>query len=288
MKRKVIGVIYSGNSFGKDEKILLELAKNKKVELIMINIFKNIDEDELEEKIKKCDIIYNNTAEDFSIEIAKTIEVLGKKVIDSPEDFYFTEDKWMFFMKCRENKIPTPETILLSENWGIAKKQLKDFKHWPVILKRISGTMGEYVDMAKNVEHAEKIILRFWQKGSEKLPIIAQEFIKSPSYRVTLIGDKIVQTALKQNKKGWKATGNYAKTFDKFSIDKKLEKIIKKVMKTVKINICGIDLLKKNDEWVVLEVNSEPGFDFFENEREMLVEETLDFLIKSIRKMNKK
>jgi len=36
------------------------------------------------------------------------------------------------------------------------------------------------------------------EKRRGKLPIIAQEFIKSPSYRVTVIGNKIVQTTLKQ------------------------------------------------------------------------------------------
>lgn len=183
-------------------------------------------------------------------------------------------------MKCKEHKIPTPETILLSENIPIAKKELKDLGHWPVVLKRICGTMGEYVDIAKNISDAEKIILRFWTKGNEKLPIIAQEFIESPSYRVTIIGNKVVQTALKSCKSNWKATGVYEKKFGKFDVDEELKKILKKVMKMVKINICGVDLLKKDGKWTVLEVNSEPGLDFFEDEREKLIEETLDLLIR--------
>lgn len=280
MKRVTIGIIYSGNTFGKDEKILLELAKKKKINLVMINISKKIDEKEIEKKVRQCDIFYNNTAEEFSIEIAKTIETLGKKVIDSPEAYYFTEDKWIFFVKCKEHEIPTPETILLSENIPIAKKELKDFGHWPVVLKRVCGTMGEYVDMAENINDAEKIILKFWTKGNEKLPIIAQEFIESPSYRVTLIGDKVVQTALKSCKNGWKATGVHGKKFKKFNVDDELNRILKKVMKMVKINICGVDLLKKDGKWHVLEVNSEPGLDFFEDEREKLIEETLELLIK--------
>lgn len=54
MKKVTIGVIYSGNTLGKDEKILLELAKKKKVDLMMINISKKIDEKDIEEKVKKC------------------------------------------------------------------------------------------------------------------------------------------------------------------------------------------------------------------------------------------
>jgi glutathione synthase/RimK-type ligase-like ATP-grasp enzyme len=61
----------------------------------------------------------------------------------------------------------------------------------------------------------------------------------------------------------------------------KLKRIIKKVIRFSKINICGIDFLKKGDQWFVLEINSEPGLDFFENERKRLLEEILNFLKKT-------
>jgi glutathione synthase/RimK-type ligase-like ATP-grasp enzyme len=203
--------------------------------------------------------------------------------VDKSKPYYYIEDKWMFFVKCRKNKIPSPETILLSKNKEIIKKELKNFNHWPVILKRVIGTMGEYVNKAENVEDAIKIIDKFWNKGNEKLSIIAQEFIKSPSYRVTVIGSKIVQTAVKKNK-DWKSTGNYTKTFEKFPIDKELKKLVDKVIKMSGIKICGIDFMKKDDRWLVLEVNSEPGLDFFEKERRKLISETIDYLVSEIKK----
>jgi glutathione synthase/RimK-type ligase-like ATP-grasp enzyme len=55
-------------------------------------------------------------------------------------------------------------------------------------------------------------------------------------------------------------------------------------MKTIKINVCGIDLLKRDDKWFVLEVNTTPGLDFFENERDGLVEEIINLLIKIVKK----
>jgi len=278
--KKQVGIIYSGKNPGKDEKLFQKLAKKKNIEIIFVNISKEIDELALGEKLKNCKVVYNNTAEDFGVEYAKTMESLGKKVIDPPKVFYFTEDKWMFFLKCKKHNISTPETVLLCENISIAKKELKKFAHWPVILKRISGTMGEYVEQANNLEHAEYIIRKFWKKGAEKLPIIAQEMIKSPSYRVTVIGGKIVQTALKENKAGWKSTGVYEKKFKKFLIDKELKKIINKLIRISGIQICGVDLLKKNGKWVVLEINSEPAFDFFENERGKLISLTLNLLKK--------
>lgn len=282
MKKVVVGYLFNESRPRKDEELFLKQAKKKGIELVMINTAKDLNEEEIEKCARRCSIFYNNSAEEFSSEIAKTIEALGKKVIDSSKDVYYTEDKWTFFVKCKEFGIPTPRTILLSENINIAKRELKKFDSWPVVLKRVTGTMGEYVDKAESLKEAEKIILKFWKKGSEKLPVIAQELIHSPSYRVMIIGGKIVQTTIKENK-GWKATGVYAKHFKKIEVDKKLEKLIKKILKFSKIKICGIDLLKRDGEWLVLEINSEPAFDFFVDEREKLIGEVLDYIKKQAR-----
>ena len=283
MKKPVIGYIYSGKKLGDDEIIFRRLAKKKKVELVMFNIFKDIEEKEFEEKLKKCDIIFNNTAVDYAIEIVKSMEELGKKVIDSSSKYYYIEDKWIFFLACKKNKIPTPETILLSEDLNLAEKELNEFNRWPVILKRVEGCSGEFVEKANNIKEALKTIKHLWKKGSERLPIIAQEFIPSSNYRVLLIDGKIVQTTIRKSTH-WKATGAWAGDMKKFPIDKNLKKIINKVMEVTKIKVCGIDLMKKGDKWLVLEVNSEPTFGFFDNEREKIINQVLNFLLRSIKK----
>lgn len=279
----VLGYIYSDRKLGKDEKTFLKVAKKKNIELVMFNIIDKINETEMEDNAKRCNIIFNNSAENFSEEIVKTFEQLGKKVVDSSRVANYPEDKWIFYVECRKRKIPTPETILLSENINAARKELEEFNRWPVIIKRVEGTHGEYVDKADNLSEAERIMKRFWKKGSEKLPIIAQEFINSPSYRVTMIGGKIVQTAIK-NAKGWKRTGVYEKRIERFKVDKKLLELSKKIAKMTGIQVCGIDLLKRNREWVLLEVNAQPGLDFFSNEEEKLVTEVINYL----RKLSKK
>ena len=54
-------------------------------------------------------------------------------------------------------------------------------------------------------------------------------------------------------------------------------------MKVTKINICGLDFLKKDDKWIVLEANTAPAFDFFKDEEEKLVEAALDCVIANIK-----
>ena len=279
MKKTTIGYLFNERNLCKDEITFLKLAKQKNINLVMINTSKVIEEEFLEKQIKECDIFFNNSAENFSLEIAKTIEILGKKVIDSPDKFYLTEDKWLFFVKCKQQNISTPKTILLSENINTAIRELKEMNEWPVILKRVEGTCGIYVEKADNISQAEEIIQKFWTKGNEKLPIIAQELILSPSYRITIIGDKIVQTAIKSSKT-WKATGVHAMNIKRFKVDKDLKEMIKKLLETCGLKVCGIDLLKKDDKWLFLEINSQPAFDFFEEEREGIIGKVLNFLKK--------
>lgn len=283
MKKLVIGYLYNGRGLGEDEILFKRVTKRNKIDSILINTSLGYNEDELKEKIKKCDIIYNSSGDNFVIEIEKTIEELGKKIIEKSKSFYYIEDKWMFYLKCKEHKIQTPKTMLLAQDITYAKKDLKEFNEWPVIIKKVNGCMGEYVEKADNIEKAEKIIKKLWENSKERTPLIAQEFIKSPSYRVTLIGKKIVQTAIKKSI-GWKATGVYSKKIKRFKIDKELKKIIEKLTKFVDIQICGIDFLKKDNKWFALEVNSAPGLDFFESEREKMIEK----LIKLLKKLAKK
>lgn len=282
-----IGYIFCEKKLGKDELAFLRIAKQRNVDLIMFNISKYFDDNALKKRAKLCKVIFNNSAEDFAVEYTKMLEEMGKKVIDSSKAFYYTEDKWMFYLKCKKNNIPTPKTILLPENITIAKNRLKKFNHWPVILKRIAGTMGEYVAKADNMDEAVDIMEKFWKKGSDRIPIIAQQFIKSKSYRITLIDGEIVQTATKDNK-GWKSTGVYQKEHHKFRVGSRLKKIAEKTALMSGIKVCGIDLMRKGTKWFVVEVNSQPSLDFFPDEREKLIEKVFDLLIKeSLRFMDK-
>jgi len=293
MKKPIIGYIYTGQNLTSEEIIALELLKNKNFELIFFNVSKKLKISQIKDKIIKCDLFYNSTGEDYAIEFVKIIEGMGKKVIDSSECYFNNEDKWKFFIKCKEDNISTPKTILLADSTNEIKKQLDEFDQWPVIIKRSIGTMGEYVEKADNIEQVEQIIKKFKKREEKenkrnktkiknyniqpnnKIHLIAQEFIKSPSYRVTIINNKILQTAIKKNK-GWKSIGVYGKKFEKFAVDKELKKIVDKIINVTKMNICGIDFLKKGNKWVALEVNSAPAFDFFKDEEKMLVEAALD------------
>ena len=285
MKKVVIGYLYAGPILGKDEYAFKRIAKKLKIDLILFDIFDGPPLNIMKEAFSKCDIFFNNSAEEFSFEIEKTIEELGKPIIDTSQSYYVSEDKWVFYLMCKDHNIPPPETILLSEKLDNAKKELNECNRWPVVLKRVSGTMGEFVERANDIKESITILEKFWKKGSQRLPVIAQELVISPCYRVTVINGKIVQSIMK-NAKGWKKTGVFEKRNKRFFIDIDLKKIIKTISSFSKIKVLGIDFLKKGNKWIALEVNSAPAFDFIESDRDKIIKKVLIFLKKEALKTN--
>ncbi len=277
MKKAVIGYIFDERKKRLEEKKFLRIAKKLNIEVVFFNVADELNKEEIEKKAKKCQIIFNDSGEYITNEIVKYLELLGKKVIEDSKTAYYPEDKWLFFIECKKNKIPCPETVLLPTNIESAKKELKHFNQWPVVLKKIYGCRGEFVERAKNIKEAIEIMRKFWGKENDRTPIIAQEYIGSDSYRVTLIGGKIVQTAIKK-RGGWKASGCASMKIRKFKLDGEIENISKKVAKMSKIKICGVDFAKNNGKWIVIEVNAEPSLKFFDCERDKMIEEVLKFL----------
>ena len=280
MIKPTIGYITNTRIPAVEDETFQKIAKKVGVNLVIINPAKDFDAEKIAEKARDCDIIYNDEIDYSSLEIAKQLEFQGHKVVESSRSYYYTEDKWLLYLQCLKSKIPTPRTMLLSSDLVSAREQVKNFSQFPIILKRVQGCMGRFVDRADDVEGAIEIVKKFWERGEDRFPIIAQEFVASDSYRVMTIGGRIVQTALKKST-DWKATGLASKTFEKFEVDAKLKSIVRKITKVIDIEICGIDLAKKeNGDWILIEVNSGPAYDFFENEFSLLIEKALRHLKK--------
>jgi len=181
-----------------------------------------------------------------------------------------------------KHNIPMPKTVLLPVELKAAKQELIKFNQWPVVLKRIFGERGEFVYKASNADEAIKLMKRIWNKGNQRYPILAQEFILSNSYRVTMIDGKIVQTAVKP-RHGWKATGCEDMRFNRFKISPKLAKLCHQIAKISGITILGIDFIKKGEEWLMLEVNAEPSFKFYDSEHKLMIKKVLQCLKRKVK-----
>lgn len=276
MRKVTIGLIRNTRSKDRERSKFEKAAKKIGVELVVFNVAEKIDLDRLRSRAASCEIILNDEVDYISTELAKTLECLGHWVSEKTSTFYYTEDKWLQYVKCVKHNVPVPKTVLLPTDLVSAKQQLKDFNQWPIVLKRIFGFAGMYVDRANSAPEAIEIIRKFWKKGEKLCPIIAQEFVNSDSYRVVTIGGKVVQTAVKKSI-GWKQTGCSAVRFWKFKVDAELQTIIDELQKITDLAVCGYDFAKHHGKWVLIEINALPSYRLYNTEYDMLIEHVLKY-----------
>jgi glutathione synthase/RimK-type ligase-like ATP-grasp enzyme len=191
----------------------------------------------------------------------------------------------MFYLHCVKHNLPVPETFLIPRIGYNREKISSLFEKSPLVLKASMSQSGSAVEKADNMEEFEK----YWKKmaaGNPESSIVAQEYIadgngngdKYKSYRVLLAGGKILQAVAKYGK-SWKITGyEDSEHFRQFDIDSDLKDICEKAAKVLGMDLCGVDLINKNGKWYIIEVNSNPGFDFIESDKKRLVSDVADYL----------
>jgi len=124
------------------------------------------------------------------------------------------------------------------------------------------------------------------------MPIVAQRYIPhgKVSFRVTLAGDKIIQSIAKYGKT-WKEGKLFWKNerYRLFKVDNRLANICKKTAKVFGLEWCGIDLIKdENGDWHLIEINSCPSMDFVLGDINRSNNELANYLIHLNKKINGK
>lgn len=279
-----IGYIYYKSFYDPENfSIMNELKKN--LEVIPLPAEDQIDLEQIKKKTKSCNLIFNNAVFEpislESIQLSKTMEELGKKVVNSTHSLLYDEDKWMFYLKCLEHKIPTPKTYLIPRERKINTEQIKELlKKTNLVLKPTYLDNGIGVERVKDYNEFKRKLEKIKLKSKE-FPIIAQEFIpnQNRSYRVTLFGNRVEQAVMKINKR-WKQTGNEKKAQMRIiKLNKETKELCEKTSRVLGMDICGLDLIKNNNKWYIIEANSCPAMDFIYYDNKRLTKLLAKFLI---------
>lgn len=283
-KKLPIGYIYlKGDHYINDTLLIKHLGE--RMDVVPIVLEKQHDLAAIAEAVKDCRLVVNYAAAEpvtfEAMELTKTFEAMGKKVVNSSRSFYYNEDKWIFYQQCVENDLPTPVTYLIPRE-GHDEAVIRGYlARSPLVLKAIFSDKGLAVEKADCyedfIEKLGKIDLK-----NHVSPIIAQELIPNPKHlsaRITLVGGIIVQAVLKKGKT-WKQTGiKDSETYRRFEVDEPLRKMAEKAARVLHMELCGLDLIQKEDSsWTILEANSCPGLGFITCDRARLMGCVADYL----------
>jgi len=249
--------------------LFVEAGEKLDIDVILIDIdrFKFvIDENDnlvwyyKKEKVTKWpDLIIDRlgkTAKHFYKELFRTYcDMQRIRMVPTTQGMRRARDKLLTHMILAQKKIKSPEIALVKPGVKFDKKM-----KFPLILKNRFRSLGIGIYLVNSKEQIEGIIGR-----TRYTEFFVQEYIeesKGVDIRVLMAGNKIVGAYKRTNTKSYKsnmAKGGKAEIIPIEDIPKKLKKLSIKISKAFRLDIIGIDFLIKGSDYLVLEVNHNPG-----------------------------
>lgn len=219
--------------------------------------------------------------------VAHLLEKQGFKLFNSIDSTKKCDDKMLTHIALANKGIKMPTTIsstlCYSDNGNRDYlKKIEKTLGFPLIVKENYGSLGKQVYFVKNKEELLKV-----ENKLIKIPHIFQKFISSSKgmdFRVIVIGGKVVAYMKRENKKSFLSNLAQGGTASKVELPKNYLDVAVKAAKTLKLDYCGVDILKgSRGEPIVSEVNSNAFYEGIEKTTGVNVAAAyVDYIIKKI------
>lgn len=262
--------LYQGNRLKEElENLNIDVDIKKTSELFIYIDGDHINNDE----IKKYDLVIFNDKDTL---ISRMIEKSGVRVKNSSKAIEACDNKFLTHLLLSENGIKMPITfpslLCYSKDRGIDEKYIEKIEKtivFPCVFKLNYGSLGANVYLIED----HKMLLEYIEKYKDQSFLI-QEYIKESSgtdIRVIVLNNKVIASMLRKNEKDFRSNIGHGGIGYKYEINEKIEEIALKVTKILGLDYCGIDILIKNGEYLICEVNSNAFFQEIEKVSEVNV-----------------
>ena len=174
-----------------------------------------------------------------------------------PEAFTIGHDKLLTHLALQQYEIPMPETYL-APSPDAAKKILKKV-NYPITVKFPQGTQGKGVMFSDSYSSASSMLDAF---ESLKQPLIIQEFLETGGVdiRAIVVGDKVVASMKRKAVIGEKRANIHAGGKGEACImDAHAKKKAVDTARSIRAEICAVDMLESVKGPQVIEANLSPG-----------------------------
>jgi RimK family alpha-L-glutamate ligase len=214
----------------------------------------------------------------FRLDILRAIEEYDVKLINSRESLEIASDKFLTSVFLEKHQIPTPKTIICED----PKSALEAFEELggDCVFKPLFGSKGIGITRLNDRAFAENVIYSLSRLNEV---FYLQEFIEhfNRDIRILVLGNRVV-AGMYRVSDNWK-TNIYAGAKAKpLEISDELENLAIKSAKVTKTEIAGVDIIESSKGFLVLEVNSIPGFTALQKVTSInLPEEIVNYFLKS-------
>lgn len=195
----------------------------------------------------------------YGFEFAKKLENVGARLFHSSTEMESSQNKFLTYTLLEQQHLPQPKTlqILKETNYDKIIKELGT----PFVLKINKSSQGEGVFLIKNKTEYNKYLKQF---NSEEF--IAQKFIKNSAgtdIRLCVLNNKVIGAVRRINNNDFRSNYSLGGSFEVIKPNKKLKKLALKATKALNLKLSGVDVLIDNKNYLICEVNANPGYKMF-------------------------
>ncbi|AAC71228.1 RimK family alpha-L-glutamate ligase [Mycoplasmoides genitalium] len=241
-----------------------QLLKNASEELdIELKFFTSFDINTTKAKANLPFISNKILFMDKNIALARWLESNGFEVINSSIGINNADNKGLSHAIIAQYPfIKQIKTLLGPQNfdreWNpvmldVFINQIKQSMEFPVIVKSVFGSFGDYVFLCLDEQKLRKTLMSFNQQA------IVQKYItcsKGESVRVIVVNNKVIGALHTTNNSDFRSNLNKGAKAERFFLNKEQENLAVKISKVMQLFYCGIDFLFDQDRSLIFcEVN---------------------------------
>lgn len=187
------------------------------------------------------------------------------------EEHLFMNDKFCEGMFLASINIPIPKTILLT-SWKKRKKVdelVRLIGGYPCVAKKVTGSEGDFVELIHSSNELVAFVKKFPHPSiSGKKSVLLQKYIKESSgtdFRVYCVGKNILGAIKRTSQDGnFKANISLGGSAEQVEVDEEMINYSKRILNKGKFLFAGIDFIKSNKGYLVVEINTSADFHGFE------------------------
>ncbi|MFX1498209.1 MAG: RimK family alpha-L-glutamate ligase [Promethearchaeota archaeon] len=216
----------------------------------------------------------------FRLDLLRAIEEYNVKLINSRETLEVASDKFLTSLILEKKDIPTPKTIVC-EDPGDAITAFEELGE-DIVLKPLYGSRGVGIIRINDRGFAENVIHALGQLNEI---FYLQEFIEhyNRDIRILVLGDEAI-AGMYRVSDNWKTNIHAGAKMEQIALTPELKELAIKAAKATKTEIAGVDIVESEKGYLVLEINSIPGFTALQKVTNVnLAEEIIKFFLNKVK-----
>lgn len=201
----------------------------------------------------------------YGCAVVRQFEMMNVFSTVSSDAIIRSRDKLRSFQRLSKAGVDMPKTVFTNYSRDV-EKVIQHVGGTPVVIKLLEGTQGIGVVLAETKNAAESVLEAF--NGLEARALV-QEYIaeaQGADLRALIVDGQVVGAMKRQGKEGeFRSNLHRGGTHEYVRLSEPELKLAIKAARSLKLPICGVDLLQSKRGPLIMEINSTPGLEGIES-----------------------